>query len=83
MIEVGQIRKDIPVTFGESEGAVGMTSNKLIKGTVVYVHPEGRYYTSDFGRGCRESFIITDLEERARICVRSRKKDEHGKKKKS
>lgn len=73
MIEVGNEIKELPVTFGEMTGkGTALSTGKRMRGTVVYVHPEGRFYTLDFGHGCRESFIITDLEERAKIFGRSR-----------
>lgn len=53
----GVVRK--PVTFGNWDGVPGCMSRSL-SGTVVYVHPEGRFHVVEFtfpgGGKLRESF---------------------------
>lgn len=69
MLKLGKTVKVKPETF--SDGGLTMSATGNMEGTTVYIHPEGRYYTVDFGNGCRESFVIEDLEERAAIFGRS------------
>lgn len=62
MLKVGQNIKIAPVTFGEPTGkGVGIADGVKMRGTVVYIHPLRRFFTVDFGNGCRESFPL--LEE--------------------
>lgn len=57
MLKVGDKVKRRPETFHDpEEGRWAM-----MEGTVVYIHPEGRYHTVEFsfgyGRKARESFL--------------------------
>lgn len=55
---VGQTVLRVPSTFYEQEGA----GCKPMRGTVVYVHPKGRFHVVEFevgGRKARESFYGT------------------------
>lgn len=59
MIEVGDRRTVVPVTFSET-GPDSRTRTQL-RGTVVYVHPRGRYCVLEFetrGGKIRESFRL-------------------------
>lgn len=57
-VQVGDVVTRRPITFTDtakdsSEGP------RLLHGTVVYVHPRGRFHVVEFGEGCkavRESF---------------------------
>ena len=51
-LRVGDTVVRCPVTFGGGEGKAA----KLMRGTVVYVHPKGRFHVVEFARGIRESF---------------------------
>lgn len=46
--------------YGESEIAGGL--KKSYTGTVVYIHPEGRYHMVEFQDGLRECYAGTDID---------------------
>lgn len=57
-VQVGEIVYRRPITTGESDA--DNREAKLVKGRVVYVHPEGRFHVVEFGEGpraVRESFL--------------------------
>ena len=49
-VVVGDTVTRRPTTFSGEGGA------KLMRGTVVYVHPKGRFHVVEFAHGIRESF---------------------------
>lgn len=54
-VRVGDSVLRQPVTFTDS-----VTDSKVarvMRGTVVYVHPKGRFHVVEFSRGVRESFM--------------------------
>lgn len=54
-VRVGDSVLRQPVTFTDS-----VTDSKVarvMRGTVVYVHPKGRFHVVEFSRGIRESFM--------------------------
>ena len=57
-VRLGQRVKRYPVGFGERENG-GQTPKKAQYGTVVYIHPKGRFHVVEFAVRCgviRESF---------------------------
>ena len=61
MVHIGDTVKRYPITFGDSTSVD--FGRKLVSGTVVYVHPLGRFHVVAFGRGqacVRESFYGAD-----------------------
>ena len=63
MVKVGDQKTFKPSGFGDQIGvkdpATGKTCSRKVTGTVIYVHPKGRYYTVEAtldGRTIRESF---------------------------
>lgn len=66
MIKLGDRRSVFPVTIDISDGEKG--KKRPITGTVVYVHPRGRYCIIEFEVGIREkvklreSFKLVDGE---------------------
>ena len=56
-VVVGDTVTRRPTTFSGEGGA------KLMRGTVVYVHPKGRFHVVEFARGIRESFYGVMLME--------------------
>ena len=57
-MELGDRVKRVPETFGLSEHT-GPGARPALTGTVVYIHPKGRYHTVEFilrGGRVRESF---------------------------
>lgn len=57
-MKIGDRVTRIPETFMEPEHA-GPGPRSALTGTVVYIHPKGRYHTVEFiirGRRVRESF---------------------------
>lgn len=56
-VEIGDIVTRRPMfTFYKDE-----RNSKLQRGTVVYIHPEGRYHTVEFEGGIRESYYGVNL----------------------
>ena len=62
MVKIGDTVTRKPVTFlpgNDDELVRGKNDEVLLRGKVVYVHPEGRYHTVEFmtaGGPIRESF---------------------------
>ena len=63
MVKVGDSKTFIPSGFSDRIGvkdpATGKTCSIKVTGKVIYVHPQGRYYTVEAeldGRTIRESF---------------------------
>lgn len=59
-MEIGDKVIRTPITFTDPEkGGRNEPQHKPMKGTVVYIHPEGRYHTVEFelpGGKVRENF---------------------------
>ena len=56
-VKVGDLVTRRPATFTDSTD--GSKATRKMSGTVVYVHPQGRYHVVEFGQGdraVRESF---------------------------
>lgn len=51
-VEVGDIVVRRPVSFSNSDSK----NAQLMRGTVVWVHPKGRFHVVEFDKGIRESF---------------------------
>ena len=57
-LRVGDSVMRSPVTFSGGEGRA-----KLMRGTVVCIHPAGRFHVVEFSRGIREAFFGVMLPE--------------------
>lgn len=51
-VRVGDVQRR-PVSFSDSDAK----NARLLRGTVVYVHPAGRFHVVEFEKGVRESFM--------------------------
>lgn len=51
-VRVGDTVQRRPVSFSDSDAK----NARLLRGTVVYVHPAGRFHVVEFEKGVRESF---------------------------
>lgn len=51
-VRVGDIVQRRPISFSDSDAK----NARLLRGTVVYVHPSGRFHVVEFEKGVRESF---------------------------
>lgn len=51
-VRVGDTVQRRPVSFSDSDAK----NARLLRGTVVYVHPSGRLHVVEFEKGVRESF---------------------------
>lgn len=52
-IQTGDIVQRKPVSFSESDAK----NTRMMRGTVVWVHPAGRFHVVEFEKGIRESFM--------------------------
>lgn len=52
-LHVGDIVQRKPETFSED----GTKNAGMMQGTVVYIHPQGRFHVVEFLSGVRESFV--------------------------
>ena len=53
LLEVGDTVQRRPVSFSDSDAK----NARLLRGTVVWVHPDGRFHVVEFEMGVRESFM--------------------------
>ena len=51
-VRVGDTVQRRPVSFSDSDAK----NARLLRGTVVYVHPAGRFHVVEIEKGVRESF---------------------------
>lgn len=51
-LAVGDVVYRKPISFSDSDAK----NARLLRGTVVYVHPAGRFHVVEFEKGVRESF---------------------------
>lgn len=59
-MKIGDKVQRMPETFGHYEETGEGKRKKMLTGTVVYIHPAGRYHTVEFevaGGKIRESFL--------------------------
>ena len=52
LLEVGDTVQRRPISFSDSDDK----NARLLRGTVIYVHPAGRFHVVEFEKGVRESF---------------------------
>lgn len=52
-VRVGDTVQRRPVSFSDSDAK----NARLLRGTVVYVHPAGRFHVVEFEKGVRERFM--------------------------
>ena len=52
-VRVGDAVQRRPVSFSDSDAK----NARLLRGTVAYVHPAGRFHVVEFEKGVRESFM--------------------------
>lgn len=51
-VRVGDVVQRRPISFSDSDAK----NARLLRGTVVYVHPAGHFHVVEFEKGVRESF---------------------------
>ena len=59
-MKIGQKVLRVPETFFDSDPKEGKASRHPLTGTVVYIHPQGRYHVVEFetrGGPVREAFL--------------------------
>ncbi len=52
LVRVGDTVQRRPISFSDSDAK----NARLLRGTVIYVHPAGRFHVVEFEKGVRESF---------------------------
>ena len=52
LVRIGDVVQRRPVSFSDGDAKNART----MRGTVVYVHPTGRFHVVEFEKGVRESF---------------------------
>lgn len=52
-VRVGDTVQRRPISFSDSDAK----NARLLRGTVVYIHPASRFHVVEFEKGIRESFM--------------------------
>lgn len=55
-VRVGDVVCRQPVSFSDSDAK----NARMMRGTVVWIHPTGRFHVVEFEKGVRESFMGVD-----------------------
>ena len=53
LLKVGDTVQRRPISFSDSDAK----NARLLRGTVVYIHPDSRFHVVEFEKGIRESFM--------------------------
>lgn len=53
LLEAGDTVRRRPISFSDSDAK----NTRLLRGTVIWVHPAGRFHVVEFEKSVRESFM--------------------------